>query len=368
MQFTLGHIAQAIDGILIGSPDKLITGVALIEEVSPGQITFASESHDTALPRPEELYDADTIITPMNYTGRCANVIKVEDTELAFAKTIALFHPKDTVKPQMSPQATIHSSAVLGKDVFVDSSVTIGARAVIGDRVVIQAGVSIGEDTVIGDDTTIWHNAVIMPNTQIGNRVVIQQGSSIGGDGFGYVKNGKKLFKIPHVGHVVIEDDVEMGACNTIERANLGKTLIEEGVKTGNLVHIGHNVTIGANTRVGAQVGIASNTMIGESVQIGPQAGIADNVFIGDHVVIGPQAGIARGLIIDDYATIGPQAGIIAHVAKAEKAYGTPGMSSKAWLRSGKLIPQLHTMRKDIDTIAQNIDQIRTIAELNSQQ
>ena len=359
MQLTLEYIAKAIDGILIGAPEKLITGVSLIEDVRPGQITFASGSNDSTWPRMEDLYDVDAIIASMNYDGRCANIIKVENLELAFAKTISLFHPKDVVEPRISPQATIHSSAVLGNDVFVSPSATISARAVIGDRVVIQPGVFIGEDVVIGNDTTLSHNTIILSRTRIGSRVVINQGSLIGGAGFGYVEDGGDLFRIPHVGRVVIEDDVEIGAGNTIERANLGQTLIKQGVKTGNLVDISHNVTIGENTRVGAQAGIAGNTTVGAHVLIGPQVGIADEVCVGDYVRIGPQAGIRRGTLIDDHAVIGPQAGIIADLDKEEKAYGTPGMSLQAWLRSGKLIPQLHTMRREIDTMAQQIDELK---------
>ena len=157
------------------------------------------------------------VIVPADYDGPQMNVIKVRNTQLAFAKAIVLFYPKKSVESKISSHAEIHSSATLGEDVFIDSFASIGARAVIGNRVVIQKGTHIGDDVVIGDDTILSHNVTILPHTHIGKRVVIQSGSVIGCDGFGYVANGGNLHKIPHEGHVIIEDDVEIGACNTIE-------------------------------------------------------------------------------------------------------------------------------------------------------
>ena len=158
---------------------------------------------------------------------------------------------------------------------------------------------------------------------------------------------------------MVIEDDVEIGSCNTIERASLGQTLIKKGAKTGNLVYIAHNVIVGRNTRIGGQAGIAGNTVIGNHVLIGPQAGIADDTAIGDYVKIGPQAGIGPGRVIFDHAVIGPQAGIISDmIEEGGSAFGTPGMSRRAWLRSGKLIPQLYDMKKNLNQMADRISKL----------
>jgi len=155
------------------------------------------------------------------------------------------------------------------------------------------------------------------------------------------LEDGEDLYKIPQVGRVVIEDDVEIGVCNTISRGNVGQTLIQQGVKTGNFVHIGHNGIVGKNTRIVTQ------------------AGIAGNVTIGDHALIGPQVGIAEERTIGDHALIGPQAGIIADVANGEEAFGSPGMSRRAWLRSASLIPQLSEMRKEMIRMSQQLNELK---------
>lgn len=339
MQISLGLLAESIDGILVGSADKPIMGIALIDDATADQVTLVSEKKTLQV---LHRFKAGAVVVPVCYDGLHPNVIKVEDTQLAFAKAIAIFNPKKTVEPRISSRADIHSSATLGEDVFVGPFASIGARTVIGDRVVIQAGAHIGEDVVIGNDTTLSYQVIILPYTYVGKRVVIQSGSVIGGEGFCYLEDGADLHKIAQVGRVVIEDDVEIGVCNTISRGNLGRTLIRQGVKTGNLVHIGHNVTVGKNTRIVTQ------------------AGIAGNVEIGDHVLVGPQVGIAEERTIGHEAVIGPQAGIIADVADGENVFGTPGMSRRAWLSSASLIPQLSEMRKEMIRMTQQLDELKT--------
>ncbi|MDG2013218.1 MAG: UDP-3-O-(3-hydroxymyristoyl)glucosamine N-acyltransferase [Pirellulaceae bacterium] len=339
MQIPLGRIADAIHGNLIGSPNKLIMGIALIDEATSDQITLVGERKTLEL---LHRFPAGAVVVPTCYDGPHTNVIKADNPQLAFAKTIALFHPKKPVKPKISSLAEIHSSATLGDDVFVGPFASIGARSVIGDRVVIQAGAVVDEDVVIGNDTVLSYHVIILPHTRVGARVAIQSGSVIGCEGFCYLEDGADLHKIPQLGHVVIEDDVEIGACNTISRGNLGRTLIRQGVKTGNLVHIGHNVTVGKNTRIVTQ------------------AGIAGNAEIGDHVLVGPQVGIAEERTIGHEAVIGPQAGIIADVADGENVFGTPGMSRRAWLSSASLIPQLSEMRKEMIRMTQQLDELKT--------
>lgn len=358
MQFSLEHIAKTIGGILEGSPNKVITGIAAFDEATPNHITCMSNPGKVESNYPCE--EIGAIIVPFRYDGTLTNIIRVHNLDLAFAKTILLFHPKPATEPKVSSQANIDSSVVLGVDACISSFATIGARSVIGDRAVIQAGAFVGEDVVIGNDVLLSHNVTILKHTCIGNQVAIQSGTVVGSDGFSYAENGSELLKIPHIGNVVIEDKVDIGACNTIERASLGQTLIKQGVKTGNLVYIAHDVMIGKNTRIGGQAGIASNTKIGDNVSIGPQAGIADNTAIGNHVWIGPQAGVGPKRVIFDRAVIGPQAGIISDMKEeGESAFGTPGMSRRAWLRSGKLIPQLYDMKKEMTRMAQELDDLK---------
>lgn len=343
MQLSLEHIADAIGGELIGSGGHLpITGISFINEADSNQIAFALNKEDFRDIEPGGFCKAGAVIVPLRYGGTRTNIIRVDNMQLAIAKTIGLLNPKEQIQPKISSRADIHSSASFGEDVYIGPFASIGARSIIGDRVVIQSGVHIGEDVVIGNDTELSYRVIILPHTHIGNRVVIQPGTLIGGDGFGYAKDGKKLFRIPHTGRVVIEDDVDIGAYNTIERGNLGRTLIRQGAKTGNLVYIAHNVHVGKHTRVGGNAGIAGNTFIGNGVLIGPMAGIAQELSIGHDAVIGPKASI-----IDD-------------VASGGSAYGTPGMSRSAWLRSASLIPQLSKMRKKIISMSGQIEELQS--------
>lgn len=345
MEHSLGRIAEELKGELIGSEDLLLNDITFLDEADPSQITFAINKSDFQLIELDDYVQAGAVIVPEHYNGSRTNIVKVNNMQLAIARTIALFYPKKRHNPEISSQAYIHPNATLGKDAYIESFVHIGANTVIGDRAVIRSGVHISENVVIGEDVDLFNRVIIMPKTQIGNRVVIQPGTLIGGEGFGYAKDEVELVKIPHIGNVVIEDDVDIGAYNTIERANLGHTRIRKGAKTGNLVYIAHNVSIGRHTRVGGSAGIAGNT------------------FIGNNVLIGPKAGIAQELLIGNNAVIGPKASIIANVPEEGGAFGTPGMSRAAWLRSSSLIPQLPAMKRDIARMSKKIEELQ--AQIN---
>lgn len=340
-QISLGEIARHVDGELSGAPDKLLTGVALIDDATSDQLTFSDDPPTLRALDAPHAFAAGAVIVPRDYDGGRPNVIKVENPQLACARAILLFHPEVRLPATTSPRADIHETATIGRDVHVGAFVSIGRRAVIGDRVSIHAGACVGDDVVIGDDTTLGPRVIVLAGSRIGRHVIVHAGSVIGADGFGYVVvPGAPPLRIPHVGHVVIEDHVEIGAGNTIERANLGRTLIRQGAKTGALVHIGHNVTVGRDTRIVAQAGIGGNTIVGERVLIGGQAGVEQNLTIGDDAVIGPQAGV------------------ICDVAAGEQVFGTPGMSRGAWLRSAILIPQLARMRKELTRLSKQWDEL----------
>ena len=180
----------------------------------------------------------------------------------------------------------------MGTEVTIEPFAFIGKNVAIGNRVVIRSYAYVDENTSIGEDTVIHPHAVLYPNTRIGNRVVIHAGAIIGSDGFGYVFDGRKQAKVPQVGNVVIEDDVEIGACTTIDRATIGSTIIREGVKIDNLVQIGHNVIVGKHTCLSAQVGISGSSKIGNYVTMGGRVGLGDHAEIGDQVMLGAQSGI----------------------------------------------------------------------------
>lgn len=228
---------------------------------------------------------------------------------------------------------------MLGDEVTVGSYVSIGDNVTIGDRVQIMHGVYIGDGVTIGDDTIIKPNVTIMERTKIGSRVIIHSGTVIGSDGFGFTQDTAEgnNEKIPHAGFVQIDDDVEIGACNTIDRGTFGRTWIQTGVKTDNLVHIAHNVRIGEQSLIVAQVGIAGSTVIGKRVILAGKAGISGHINIGDGAIVGPCAGI------------------LSDVKAGNIVSGIPGMPHKLWLKVSAILPKLPEIRKRITALENSL-------------
>jgi len=230
----------------------------------------------------------------------------------------------------------------LGKGISVYPSVTIGDRCSIGDRVILYPGVSVGEESTIGEDSILHPNVSIYPRTTIGKRVILHAGVVIGSDGFGYAKDGKKNIKVPQVGTVEIEDDVEIGANTTVDRATLGKTLIRRGVKIDNLVQVAHNVVIGEDSIVVAQVGISGSTKLGSNVTVGGQAGFVGHISIGDNVMIGAQSGVMNDLASNQAYT------------------GSPAVPHREFMRitsSYLKLPDMKKLLSDIDKRLKKIEQ-----------
>ncbi|HHU83350.1 MAG TPA: UDP-3-O-(3-hydroxymyristoyl)glucosamine N-acyltransferase [Firmicutes bacterium] len=290
---SLGRLAALVGGEVIGNGELEIKGVSGIEDPRPGTITLVGGAKVLAM---AEKSAATAFIFPENLPlppGLAG--IKVDNPRLAFAKILRFFHP-----PQAFP-AGIHSSAVVeegfkhGEGCYIGPLVFIGKNVTIGDRVIIHPGAVIEEESEIGDDTEIHANAVIKGSTLLGKRVIIHAGAVIGSDGFGYVPDQGRHFKIPQTGRVIIEDDVEIGANVTVDRATTGATLIKRGTKIDNLVQVGHNVEIGQDNLVVAQTGIAGSARLEDRVTLAGQAGIKDHVTVGADTVIA-----ARGMVIGD--------------------------------------------------------------------
>jgi UDP-3-O-[3-hydroxymyristoyl] glucosamine N-acyltransferase len=210
----------------------------------------------------------------------------------------------------------------------------------IGARVILYPGVFIGNDTTIGDDTLLYPNVVVREGCTIGARVIIHSGTVIGSDGFGYVQDQGRHYKIPQLGGVTIEDDVELGANVTVDRATLGQTVIKQGTKVDNLVQIAHNVTIGAHSILVAQVGIAGSTRVGHHVMIGGQAGLADHIVIGDQVMIAARAGVNRSLEPNQIVS------------------GAPVMPHEVWVKAQAVIPRLPELRQAIRALEERMKQL----------
>ena len=320
MKTTLSEIAQLVDGTIIGDAGTRIDGVASFETAAADEITVAESAKFI---KQLQASNAAAVIVARHVTADSPNLIQVDHPMVAFAKVITYFHPPPPVIARIHPSAVIGEDFKCGKDVSIGACAVIGDRVTIGSRTRIHAGAVIGDDVELGDDVTIFSNTTVLERCLIGNRVMIHSGSVIGSDGFGFAPDGAVYHKVPHVGIVQIDDDVEIGACNTIDRATLGKTWICRGVKTDNLVHVAHNVVIGEDTIIVAQVGISGTVHIGSQVIIGGQVGISDHVEIGDRVMIGSQSGVAKS------------------ISTGEMVSGTPTMPHRLWLKTSGLIRRL---------------------------
>jgi UDP-3-O-[3-hydroxymyristoyl] glucosamine N-acyltransferase len=218
--------------------------------------------------------------------------------------------------------------------------VVIGDNVILGKGVILGPGVVIGDNVVIGDDVRIHPNVTVLEGSRLGNRIIIHAGSVIGSDGYGFAPDGERYHKIPQLGIVQIDDDVEIGACNTIDRATFGKTRIKQGVKTDNLVQIAHNVTVGENTVMVAQTAIAGSTTIGKHVTIAGKAAVGGHVHVGDNVMIGGRAGVIKS------------------VAAGEIVSGFPEMPHRLWLRVKRLLPQLPDFKKQLSAIEKRLNKL----------
>ena len=294
MEMKLSEIAEMIGGELIGNHSVIIRDVAQIENAKEGEISFiAHKKYFKFLSQT----NASGIIVPTDIGGSDKNIIKVKNPYISFIKLVQMFRPLQTTL-----KIGIDERAAIGNNCRIEEGASIAAYAVLEDDVDIRKGAKIfpgvylGRKVVIDEDTIIYPNASILRNVFIGKRVIIHSGTVIGSDGFGFIRDGERYVKIPHTGIVVIEDDVEIGANCTIDRATIGETRIKKGCKLDNLVHIAHNDIVGENTVMAAQVGISGSTTIGKDVQIGGQAGFIHHLKIGDRVQVGAQAGVINSL------------------------------------------------------------------------
>ena len=325
MKISLAKIAKIIDGKIIGDANKLVFGVAPIEDANDHDITFAKQSvHFKKI----ENTKAGAVIVSKDYTKDSKNLIQVDNPQIAFIKIVKHFHPPKTKKPGISDNAFIGTNFIMGQDAHISPCVVIGDNVTLGNNVALHPNVVLGNGVSMGNNVEIFPNVTICDQCRIGNRVTVQAGTVIGSDGFGYVPMGDKYCKIPHLGIVQIDDDVEIGAGNMIDRGTFNKTWIKSGVKTDNIVHIAHNVTIGENTLLVAQVGISGSTIIGKHSILAGKAGIAGHLKIGNNVTVGPKAGIAKS--IPDGQTIS----------------GSPGILHSKWLRVQRIISKLPELKK----------------------
>ena len=291
--FTLGELAEALQARLEGDPGRRVTGVAPLETAGPDQISFLIDPRyrDAALAS-----RAGAFLAPTDVVGLPGSILRCASPQQALIDLVLLFHPRPPIRPGVDPTAVVAAGARIDPTAAVGPLAVVEDGALIGPGVRLHALVYVGPGVRIGDDSTLYPHVTLREGVRIGRRVVIHAGAVLGADGFGFVFDGAAHRKVPQVGGVLIEDDVEIGANTTIDRATFGDTVVRRGTKIDNLVQIGHNVEIGEHSLLVAQVGVSGSSRLGRGVVLAGQVGVADHVTLGDGVVAGAQAGIPSSI------------------------------------------------------------------------
>jgi UDP-3-O-[3-hydroxymyristoyl] glucosamine N-acyltransferase len=344
MQFTAKQIAELINGKIEGDPDVAVSSFGKLEEATEGQLAFLAN------PKYEDfLYSTNASIIIINESLEVqkklkATLIRVPDAYSSFAVILTAY--SEMAKANLTgiqEPSYIASSAKIGKNVFIGAFAYLGKNVVLGDNVKIYPQVFLGDNVIIGDDSTLYPGVKIHHHCVIGKSVCIHAGCVIGGDGFGYAPQTDGTFeKIPQIGNVVIENNVEIGANTTIDRSTIGSTTIKCGAKLDNLIQVAHNVEIGMNTVIAAQSGISGSTKIGKNVMIGGQAGVVGHIQIADGSKINAQSGVGKSIKTPNTAVT-----------------GSPAYEYGQALRSQILSRNLPEIEKRIHNLEQIIEQLK---------
>lgn len=341
MEFTAKKIAEFVQGRVVGDENATVNSFAKIEEGKPGAISFLSNDKYT-----QYIYNTDSSVVLVDEGLKLDNevkctLIRVKNAYEAVAKLLQLYESIKPKKKGVSSLAFIDPTAEIGKDCYIGPFVAIAQNAKIGDGAILHPHVTIGEGAIIGNNTEIYSNAVVYHNCKVGNNCILHAGCVIGADGFGFAPTADGYDKIPQIGIVTIEDNVEIGANTCIDRSTMGSTYIRQGVKLDNLVQIAHNTDIGANTVMSSQVGIAGSTKVGEWCMFGGQVGIAGHIKIGNKVMLGAQSGVPSSL------------------KDNQELIGTPPMEMKPYFRSQAIFRRLPEMYKELNELRKELDEIK---------
>jgi len=340
MKVTTKKIAELLGGELVGDGDIPIYDLAKIEEATEGSITFLANPRYTPF-----VYktNASAIVVSKNFVPEKpvkAVLIKVDDPYRAFTDLLEWYNGVATQKTGIEHPSFIHPSASLGKNVYIGAFAYVDEQAEVGNNVKIYPQVYVGANVKIGDNTVLYPGVKIYHDCKIGANCIIHAGAVIGSDGFGFAPNGTDYKKIPQIGNVIIGDDVEIGANTTIDRATLGSTVIQKGVKLDNQIQVGHNVEIGENTVIAAQSGISGSSKIGSNCQFGGQSGVAGHLRIGNNVKVGAKTGITR------------------NAKDGEILIGAPAVPAEQFRKMFILFKKLPDLYEDIKDIKRRLDKI----------
>lgn len=345
MQFTAEIIAGFLNGTIEGDPQAAVNTVSKIEEAKEGSLAFLSN------PKYEDyLYTTQASIVIVNNDFELkqtvsSTLVRVENAYKAFASLLDLYVASKPKKSGIRPLAYVPESANVASEVYIGEYAVLGENVSIGKGSQIYPQVYVGDNVTIGENVKLYSGVKIYEECVIGNNVTVHSGSVVGGDGFGFAPTEDGTFqKIPQIGNVVIEDDVEIGANSCIDRATMGSTVIKRGVKLDNLIQIGHNVVIGENTVMAAQCGIAGSTKIGRNVMMGGQVGVVGHISIADNVKVGSQSGVGHDV-----------------TKEGEVLLGSPAMNGLQNHRVQAILKQLPELRATILSTAKEVKKLTEI-------
>ena len=343
MEFSAKQIAQFVQGVIEGDEDATVNTFAKIEDGKPGAISFLSNPKYT-----HYIYDTESSIVLVDKSVELekptkATLIKVDNAYECVAKLLQLYESMKPKKTGIDSLAFISPSAKIGENVYIGAFAYIGDNVVIGDGCQIYPNVVICENAKVGNDCLFYPNVTIYHDCHVGNRVTLHAGSVVGSDGFGFAPSENGYDKIPQIGIVTIEDDVEIGANTCIDRSTMRSPYVRKGVKLDNLVQIAHNTDIGANTVMSAQVGIAGSTKVGQWCMFGGQVGIAGHITIGNKVFLGAQSGVPSSL--KDNQTL----------------IGTPPMEKLPYFKSQAIFQKLPDLYKQIQKLQKEVDELKKL-------
>lgn len=343
MEFTAAMIAGMLDGTVEGDPETRLNTIAKIEEGHEGALSFLSnpkyETYIYTTGSSAVLVSKD--FKPSKKVN--ATLIRVEDPYMAVARLLAIYEQSRPVKKGIHPTAVVEESATVGKDVYIGAYAVISENAVIGDGCRIYPHVYVGEAAKVGSNTILYAGVKVYKECIIGNECIIHGGVVIGADGFGFAPvSDNNYMKIPQVGNVILEDNVEVGANTCIDRATMGSTIIHRGVKIDNLVQVAHNVVVGENTVIAAQTGIAGSTKIGKNCMFGGQSGMVGHIIIADGVKVGAQTGIIGSVKGENSVVM-----------------GTPSIDSRKFMKSYAYFIRLPELNDKITELSKEIESLK---------
>ena len=347
MEFSAQQIADFLSGTIEGDPNIKVSNFSKIEEGKFGTLTFLAN-----LKYAHHIYNTEASIVLVNNDFKPeqpikATLIRVDNAYAALAKLLDLVEQTKSKKRGVDPTAFIAASASTGENCYIGTFAYIGEGAKVGKNCMIYPHAYIGDNVTVGDNCVIYPHATIYEDCKVGNNCILHAGCVIGADGFGFAPEGESYKKIPQLGNVILEDDVEIGANTTIDRAVMESTIIHKGVKLDNLVQIAHNVEVGDNTVMAAQVGIAGSVKIGKHCMFGGQVGLAGHIHIADHVIFGAQAGV------------------ISDVKEATTLLGAPAINAKNFMRSSAIFNRLPDVYRTLGQTQKEIEQLKK--EINKQ-